>query len=438
MYLTLPLALAFGLIWYRRRKVHCDTGGRKDIARSKSLQNDCKDEIIGHNKRYDLKHSLSVPIGRSPTKADQTSPSNNNSPFDIRLGKSAPIDITPNKLSPLRNKVNGKQPIDEDDSKNKSKGIDSKGLNSIEEHSFESVDLPSSIGCRRRFSFTIKSQEPAIVVKASNMADSKSPQSSFEDVPVTSPDGDRKSINKNNAKVDKLEKRHSGTTKAEPKMKSEQKNSANNNNNNTSNNNNTHNNIITATFQTNKNQQAHNLSISSPPLSLCSNKSHESGDSGKGSSPPNSEGGQPLSSIIAYDFEMSQNYIGYLVGKGGSHVQNIKEKCGASILVRRHPESKKYKLCTVEGTQKQIDEALAIIRSKMPQRIIIKRYVYDEDTSKRKVMPTSTIDSSLLQVSYSFLFMFFFFLLLARNNSKILIDLLIKCVIASLSSIIFS
>lgn len=142
------------------------------------------------------------------------------------------------------------------------------------------------------------------------------------------------------------------------------------------------------------------MPVSSPPLSLCSNKSHESGDSGKGSSPPNSEGGQPLSSITAFDFELGQNYIGYLVGKGGSNVQYIKEKCGASILMRRHPDSRKHKLCTIEGTQKQVDEALAIIKSKLPPRVVIKRYVYDEENSKQNIVTSSTIDSSLLQVIF--------------------------------------
>lgn len=396
MYLTLPLALAFGLIWYRRKKVHCDTGGGREKARPKSSLDEHKEELVLSGNRHDLKHSLSVPIGRSPAKAEQTSPLNNNDSFDLRLGKSAPIDITPNKISPLRNKVSDKQTIEEEESKNKDQGADATGLNSIEEHSFESVDLPSSISCRRRFSFTIKSQEPAVVIKASNMADSKSPQSSFEDVPVTSLDGDRKNINKNSTKVEKLEKnvKRVGVLKAEPKKKGDQKNVANNNNNISNNNNNT----INATFQTNNNQQAHNLPISSPPLSLYSNKSHESGDSGKGSSPPNSEGGQPMSSVTSYDFELGQIYIGYLVGKGGNNVQYIKDKSGASILVRHHPESKKYKLCTIEGTQKQIDEALVIIKSKLPPRVTIKRYVYDEDSSKRRVVPSSTIDSSLLQV----------------------------------------
>lgn len=385
MYLTLPLALAFGLIWFRRKKVHCDSGGEETPTKDKSASITCDTTLDNpstpNGKRHDFKHSVSVPIGKSTSGKQQASTLNNNESFDFKFGKSAPIDITPNKTSPSRNKNSDKQTVDAEELSKKIQEAELKALNSIEEHSFESVDLPDSVGCRRRFSFTIKSQEPAIVIKASNMADEKSPQSSFGDVPVTFSEDGKKS--KTNARADKIEKPavKANATKTEQKKKSEPKKEAK---------------ISTASakFQTND-KQARNLPVSSPPLSLCSNKSHESGDSGKGSSPPNSEGGQPLSS---FDFELGNNNIGCLVGRNGQVVQFVKEKSGASILIRRHPTSRKYKLCTIEGTQKQVDEALAILRAKLPPRVNIKRYEFVEDTSKQNVVPTSTIDSSLLQV----------------------------------------
>lgn len=376
MYLTLPLALAFGLIWFRRKKVHCDTGGKKsNNERSQSLggESDLNNTINQNGKRYDLKHSLSVPIGKSPSAKQQTSPSNNNDSFDFKFGKSAPIDITPNKTSPTRKSCD--KPVNAEELKSKIQDVELKALNSIEEHSFESVDLPGSIGCRRRFSFTIKSQEPAIVVKASNM---DSPQSSFGDVPVTFSEDGKKTKTSGKAVTNEKAAVKVTVTKNESKKKGEQKESK-------------------AKFQTTE-TQSRNLPVSSPPLSLCSNKSHESGDSGKGSSPPNSEGGQPLSSVTSFDFELGQTFIGYLVGKAGNNVQYVKEKSGASILIRRHPESKKHKLCTIEGTQKQVDEALALIKTKLPPRVTINRYVFDEENTKQKVVPASTIDSSLLQV----------------------------------------
>lgn len=244
MYLTLPLALALGLIWFRRKKVHCDTGGGKkkpvnDSAQAIANESDLNKIFLqqqqrqANGKRHDFKHSLSVPIGKStssPTalnKQQHTSPLNNNDSFDLKFGKSAPIDITPNKTSPSRNqKLNDKQAaIDAEELKSKIQDAELKTLNSIEEHSFESVDLPGSIGCRRRFSFTIKSQEPAIVIKASNMADSKSPQSSFEDVPVTSADDGKKL--KKQIKPEKTEKLVTkvNVTKTEQKKKIDQKES---------------------------------------------------------------------------------------------------------------------------------------------------------------------------------------------------------------------
>jgi hypothetical protein len=51
-------------------------------------------------------------------------------------------------------------------------------------------------------------------------------------------------------------------------------------------------------------------------------------------------------------------------------VTNIKDKTGAHVVVRKHPSNNKLKVCSVEGTQNEIDSALKLIRDKFP----IKRY----------------------------------------------------------------
>lgn len=366
LYLTFPLALAFGLIWFRRKKVHCDSGGK---ANKKNIN------ITLNKKRADFKHSVSLPIGKSSTG------NNNNDSVDFKFGKSAPIDITPNKISPIRNQSCDKQTVDAEVLNKKIQEADLKTLKLIEESSCESPNLPSSPPCRRRFSFTIRSQEPPIVIKASNMADENSPQSSFGDVPVTFSEDGKKS-----KKSPRPEKTENSIVKSSPKKAEEKKNGelkieAEDT-------------ATTANFQTNEGQPR-NSPVSSPSLSLCSNKTAESGDSGKGSSPPHSEGEQLLAS---YDFEISQNHVSTLVGRNGQIVQFVKEQSGASILVRHHPTSRKHKLCTIEGTQKQVDEALIILRAKLPARINLKRYEFVEETSKEVIVPTSTIDSTLVQV----------------------------------------
>lgn len=373
---TLPLAFAFGLIWLRRKKIHRDSGGRTKSADTNS------EEAVGAvaesptksngdcGTRPDFKHSQSMPIGGCTPVKKSSSPSNNNDSFDFKFGKSAPIDITPHKTSPSRSKGSDPKPVDADELKSKIQDVEYKTLNSIEEHSFDSVDLPGSADCKGRFSFTniVKSHEPAVVVKASNMITNKSPQSSFGDASSSTTTPTPKET-KSTKVVKNSEKKEN---KNDPKpSKKEQPLKVNT-------------------------SDERSVPVSSPPLSLCSNKSHDSGDSGKGSSPANSEGGPTLSSMVSYDFELPQGYVGFVVGKGGAIVQGIRAKSGATVSLLRHPLKKKLKLCTVRGTQKQVDTAIAIIKTKLPRGVEVKRI--DPDTFVSAVLPSASINQDLLQL----------------------------------------
>lgn len=360
--LTIPLALALSLIWFRRKKINCDTGGDRSADKNQTLITDLQ-AISGRNeKESDLKHSDSVPIGSTPKKLSAL---NNNDSF--RFGKSAPIDITPHKTSPTRSKTSSNGSED----KNKT-------LNSIEENSLDSVDLPGSITCRRRFSFTIRTNEPPVVVKASTMDTSKSPQSSFETVTTSPP---------TNTPAPVKQPASSKTVTSPNKPKISEKKSKNDKQ--------------TASDNSSEKKPARALPVASPPLSLCStksNQSHDSGDSGKGSSPANSEGGQTLSSIQSYDFELPQTLVGCLVGKGGATVRKIRDDCNVNIAIKRHPvKQKKYKLCSLQGTQKQIDDALAMIKNKMPAKTNLERVDIELETAEM-LAAISQIDSNRLQV----------------------------------------
>lgn len=383
-FVTIPLALALALIWFRRKKIHCDTGGEKKAVSeanvSKTLESSCSNQ-------NELKHSISLPIGSTPKKSS-SSPTNNNDSFDFKFGKSAPIDITPHKTSPSRSKNNSNE--SEDKNKNEI-------LNSIEENSLDSVDLPGSITCRRRFSFTIKTNEPAIVVKASTMDVNKSPQSSFEALNASPPPDNGAATSAISVK----------TLPSPSKTKSSEKKSKNDK--------------LLANSEIPSEKDAKKsgrvLPVASPPLSLCSNKSnqsHDSGDSGKGSSPATSEGGQTLSSIQSYDFQLPQKVVGCLVGKNGATVHRIRDCCNVNISIKRHPtQPRKYKLCSLQGTQQQIDNALAMIKNKMPPKISIERVDIESETAEM-LAAISQIDSSRLQVNQSLDPSFFY---LFRQNS---------------------
>lgn len=80
-----------------------------------------------------------------------------------------------------------------------------------------------------------------------------------------------------------------------------------------------------------------------------------SSDSGKGCSeaaspPPTNLNIVPTDTgLRIYQFLIQQNLVGLLIGKHGSFVTQIKAKTGASVFVRRHPDSIKLKICAVEG-----------------------------------------------------------------------------------------
>lgn len=444
---TIPFALALSIIWFRRKKL-CDTGGDDQSGSKKSTntreetvekQQQQNTEQLNHtndSNQRDLTHSISVPIGggvcnSTPLKKSATTPAtlNNNEFSDFKFGKSAPIDITPHKTSPTRSK-NGSNESDGEKAAegitNKNDGLDFK-LNSIEESSLDSVDLPGSITCRRRFSFTIRTNEPPVVVKASAMDAkdvNKSPQSSFEALNSTSPPSPSppklaatvlqsavastsKSVNKTPSKSAPVRNSVNTTTskpspnkiKTEKKSKMEKKPTTSNGDKDTPKK--SASTTTTTSSNNNNNDTDRVLPVASPPLSLCSNKSnqsHDSGDSGKGSSPANSEGGNTLSSLQSYDFELPHSMVGFLVGKGGATVRRIRDECKVNISIKRHPTKfRKYKLCSVYGTQQQIDAALAMIKSKMPPKTKLERIDIELETAEM-IAAISQIDTNRLQV----------------------------------------
>lgn len=103
------------------------------------------------------------------------------------------------------------------------------------------------------------------------------------------------------------------------------------------------------------------------------NHSEGSSDSGKGcseaASPPPAPGMLPTEGALRiHQFIIPQTLVGLLIGKHGSFVTLIKGKTGASVYVRRHPDSVKQKICAVEGTQSEIEAALDMIREKFPEK----------------------------------------------------------------------
>uniref|UniRef100_A0A0A9YJ96 A-kinase anchor protein 1, mitochondrial n=1 Tax=Lygus hesperus TaxID=30085 RepID=A0A0A9YJ96_LYGHE len=118
--------------------------------------------------------------------------------------------------------------------------------------------------------------------------------------------------------------------------------------------------------------------LASPSISNFSDAHSEgSSDSGKGhsdvaTSPSRTPaGGSSLAGDLAlsvYEFLLPQGIVGRLIGRHGASLHEIRSSTGTNIFIKRHPETNKLKICAIEGTQQDIDKALAKIRQKFPIR----------------------------------------------------------------------
>ncbi|XP_060067283.1 KH domain-containing protein akap-1-like isoform X2 [Ylistrum balloti] len=69
----------------------------------------------------------------------------------------------------------------------------------------------------------------------------------------------------------------------------------------------------------------------------------------------------------SYEFHFPSQFCGRLIGKYGKNIQQLKERSGANISLSNHPYTPDFQICLVEGTQKQIDDALKVIGRKFPE-----------------------------------------------------------------------
>lgn len=142
--------------------------------------------------------------------------------------------------------------------------------------------------------------------------------------------------------------------------------------------------------------QKRNVDAASPSLSICS---VQSGDSGKGSSLPRSEATSRVKS--SYRFFFPNSLIGQLYGRKRSFINQIKSKTLANVgLSKNRYSSGKLRICTIEGTDNEIDAALAMIRQRLPSRrypnFTMQRIHY---ALPQSIVPLSTESLYSLQVS---------------------------------------
>lgn len=420
LYLTLPsLALIIGYIWLRRKKggrAVCDSGGKSD---SSSIRNkSCKliGEGLGDNQElsdqaasaysaHNSQHSESLPIGtpqqqkkqlklnlaqQTPGNQSSSGKQQSQSPGSAAsssssLGKSAPIDIAPNPRSPPKRIT--EQEIDCEILKLKPQEADIKHLRYIEEPEIDWDESPTPADSplyRSRFDLNRSQPKVEPVVIKGTMEAKISPENSFRERKYTqteSDDSEKHNEPEKGVSSDEMSNVKQATAVTDNGCVMMQEDAE----------------VVAATSTTTEDPIKSQTpciqpQIASPSLSVCS---MHSGDSGQGSSPPQSVGAPQ----ITYDFAMPPGYVGALIGFHGTIITNIKEKSGANVIIRKGSHGpKKQKVVTVEGTQSEVDAALKMIRNKLPA----KKY-YNMSMERIFVTPVSkvvpTFNASNLHVS---------------------------------------
>lgn len=353
LYLSLPsLAIIIGLVWFRRKKsIGFDSGGKKPAEECEDVENSGKKATAtssAHEEECfasDVKHTESLPITTSAKEQDESSKNQSSSSSSSCSGKSAPIDIVSNTRSPPKF---SDQQLDAELLKLKIEESDIRNLRLIEEQddysSFESPVEP----------VVVKASMTAKISPKNSFATELSPPPSEPDLHSSSAavgdDQTRDVVNNNTTtKTTPTERKVASKTEAKIAVAATKNEDTANNNNDV------------LEDKEPMDSEDHHSPVASPPLSVCS---MHSGDSGKGSSPPQSE----CAPSTSYDFLLPVYLVSKMLGRKGSFVQLIKAKTGVNVLIKRNPDTHKTKICSLEGTQAEIDNALALIRKKFPEK----------------------------------------------------------------------
>lgn len=70
------------------------------------------------------------------------------------------------------------------------------------------------------------------------------------------------------------------------------------------------------------------------------------------------------SEVIVWEIEVPKHLVGRLIGKQGRYVSFLKQCSGAKIYISTLPYTQEFQICHIEGTQQQVDKALAQIGKK--------------------------------------------------------------------------
>lgn len=410
---SLPsVAVLLSYLWYKKRRIgaRSDTGGSKPIEESIVSENIEKTEavnIVRSELESERVRAQSIPTTTRAKKYNrslsgvETTPIDIVYPRDLKASKSSPViisdedlDLEIEKVKSMRNQYNSPSTISAHLSKTPSptkaetlKTAESKYQQSSPDNT-DNVTNPSTspeITAPKKESFEHSPTNH-------NNNNIKVTQTNNTQTPKTTP---KKNKGKNNK--EKKQEKPVGKKMAQKDVKaveekmtalkvsnnkeSQKKETASKTTEKENNDKNKEQNRHNEVHRKNSGRDSANHSpsdvmMASPSLSSMSdNHSEGSSDSGKGGSdvatPPPSR--TPQLNInpnmpTTYEFVIPIGLVGKLIGRQGCFVQSIKDKCNAHVYVRRHPSNNRLKLCSIEGTQAEVDKALKMIRDKFPPK----------------------------------------------------------------------
>ncbi|KAG7322622.1 hypothetical protein KOW79_013968 [Hemibagrus wyckioides] len=65
-----------------------------------------------------------------------------------------------------------------------------------------------------------------------------------------------------------------------------------------------------------------------------------------------------------WNIEVPAHLVGRLIGKKGKYISSLKQSSGAKLFVSTLPNTYKFQICRIEGSEVQVEKALALIRKK--------------------------------------------------------------------------
>ncbi|XP_002731683.1 uncharacterized protein LOC100368406 [Saccoglossus kowalevskii] len=70
---------------------------------------------------------------------------------------------------------------------------------------------------------------------------------------------------------------------------------------------------------------------------------------------------------ITYEFEFPTCECGRLIGRLGKNIKHLRQQSGTVIIMKKIPFDKDFQICSITGTQSQLDIALSLIAKKFPK-----------------------------------------------------------------------